>query len=229
MAKCKFGATIDGIRGSVGGVTFSANGSGPYLKAYRRPIIRTSTDQMPLRQHLAQAGYQWDQLTVQQRADWDDFADAPNEIDKDAWDDQRFLTGFLWFVRAAQRRYYVNGTWPDDAPSGAAQTPLTGLSVFAAPYPGAAQISWTAPHIYATDALIADAAISTHPNAVTPQGYPLIIAAVADAGDGPIDIDLMIAFRIGLLVSGQKLFVRAWNQMQRGPRSVCAYATCIIS
>jgi hypothetical protein len=230
MAKIQIGAPLTGIRGTVGGIVFSANASGPYAKILTKPITRFSAWQMPFRQQLSQTGYHWDNLSAPDRADWVTWAAAPTEPDYDPWGVQRYITGFQWYARCAQRRLFVDATWPSTAPSGAQPAAITGLTVTAEPFSlGNSEISWTTPNFGATDVLYATFATSTHPYSVFPTVTPLVIAASPAVGAGPIDVSLIIAIRFGEIISGQKAFVTAWNQNELGVRSVAAYATCLIA
>jgi hypothetical protein len=230
MAKVKIAVTLDGIRGTIGGIVFSENSSGAYAKQLKRPVPRNSSYQQAFRQNLADVGYHWDDLTDGQRADWDAFAANPNELDYDPWSVQRFLTGYQWFARCAQRRLYVDAVWPTDAPTGAAQTPMADLALTAEPFPaGATEVSWSGPHLTATDALIVEFGLNTHPYATTPQTPYLIVAAPYDTGDGPYDISLISELRFGHLVAGQKAFIRAFNQAEAGNRSLASLASVIIT
>ena len=59
MAIIKFGITVVGVRGTVGGGTFSANKSGPYLKAWQYPVVSNTSPELLQRARLSEIPTQW--------------------------------------------------------------------------------------------------------------------------------------------------------------------------
>lgn len=98
MAIIKLGATVVGIRGTVDGLTFSANGSGPYVKGWARGPNPKSPRQAAQRNALAEFASAWRSLTAGQQADWDAYgAAAPQEL-FNSLGESYFVTGFSWFI-----------------------------------------------------------------------------------------------------------------------------------
>lgn len=104
MAITKLGTLIVGIRGSTGGVTFSANRSGTYAKCISTPRNPMTTKQVAQRGYLARMGALWRSLTTGQQDDWAAFAATPPEIDYNSLGDTYLLSGFGWFCRIQTRR-----------------------------------------------------------------------------------------------------------------------------
>lgn len=65
---------ITGASGSVGGVTYSHNRFGLYLRARRKPVNPNTTSQQAVRASLATASSAWRSLTAAQRAAWEVYA-----------------------------------------------------------------------------------------------------------------------------------------------------------
>lgn len=74
MAKIKFSVGIAAASGKVGGNVFSRNGSGAYLKTFAMPVNPNSTKQQNVRASFGALAGAWRNLTVAQRAAWNDMA-----------------------------------------------------------------------------------------------------------------------------------------------------------
>jgi hypothetical protein len=104
MAIVTIALPVTGIRGTIAGVVFSANRSGPFAKGWR-PCTRTRTpNQLTQRGYVAQLGALWRTLTPAEQGDWDTFAAAPPETDYNSLNEVYLLSGFGWFSRIWLRR-----------------------------------------------------------------------------------------------------------------------------
>lgn len=75
MALVKFGAPIDEVRGSIGGVTFSRNRSATFARARKKPRFPRTDPNATAITLLGQFSKLWaTHLTNQQRIDWNDLA-----------------------------------------------------------------------------------------------------------------------------------------------------------
>jgi hypothetical protein len=230
MATVIFGSGVAGIRGKLGGAVFSANQSSCYVKQYVKPVYRHATMQLPIRAQLAKSSAEWTYLSNSDRTDWDNFAAAPNELDYDAWGNQIFLSGYYWFCRCQQRRYYIDPAVQPYPPAGGVQTPLSDLTLDIRPYSvGDSYVEWSAPALAATDALIVEIAISDNISNQRPRSwYLLVYTGVAPTS--PLNITLGVAFRFGdLRPSNTLAYCRAWNQSKYGNRSVVAETSSIVA
>ncbi|HUW59124.1 MAG TPA: hypothetical protein VMZ92_20980, partial [Planctomycetota bacterium] len=71
MANILTSAAITDIRGSMGGLTFSRNAGGAYIRARIKPINPNSARQVAIRQGMAQLSGRWSTvLTAIQRTAW---------------------------------------------------------------------------------------------------------------------------------------------------------------
>lgn len=104
MAKIKFGATVVGARGTLGGITFSANKSGPYIKQWARSSTPRSALQQAQRITWATSAEQWQNLTGAQRTGWDTFASTTAPPEVDAFGDDYRISGFAWYTRSTSLR-----------------------------------------------------------------------------------------------------------------------------
>lgn len=98
MAIIKLGPTVTGIRGTAGGLTFSANRNGPYVKSWSRPQHSVTPNQNIQNGYLAAAAAAWRDITAGQRSDWDDWAENTAPTRFNSLGEPLDLTGFNWFV-----------------------------------------------------------------------------------------------------------------------------------
>ncbi len=115
MAIAKFGILISDARGSVGGVVFSANQSGPYLKLYTLPVNPRSPLQTAQRAIIATAAQAWQQLSSGDRTLWGTYAALPAQDLTNSLGETYSISGFLWFIRISSNLRQA-GEAPRDQP-----------------------------------------------------------------------------------------------------------------
>jgi hypothetical protein len=99
MAKVKMGVVVTGLRGTVGGLTFSANRAGNHAHVWTRSGNARSSLQSGRRQILSVNAQGWRDLDAGSKVDWDDFAKALAQRQTDPFGQYYYLSGFQWFVR----------------------------------------------------------------------------------------------------------------------------------
>ena len=99
MALIKFGPTVVGVRGTVGGITFSANLASPYIKAWAPPVNRRSTPQSTARSSLGGFAASWVGLTQPQRDGWDSYASAVAQDLTNSLGETYSASGFNWYIK----------------------------------------------------------------------------------------------------------------------------------
>jgi hypothetical protein len=103
MAIITFGATVTGARGSVGGITFSANKSGPFIKEKGLPPNPRTPKQAEERGNYSKIPGLWNALTAVQQAAWDTFAALPAQELTNSLGENYFASGFNWFTKCNVR------------------------------------------------------------------------------------------------------------------------------
>jgi len=104
MAKVQYVAPISDVRGTAGGLVYSKNKSGHFVKAWTKPTNPATPKQIGQRGFLAQMGTRWRTLSSAQQTAWDTFAATPPETDYDSLGNAYLLSGFNWMSRIALRR-----------------------------------------------------------------------------------------------------------------------------
>lgn len=105
MAKVLLGATIIGIRGSVGGNTFSANKSGPYVTAKTPRPANRSVRATEVQSFLTGLSRLWSTLNSTQKGLWNTFAAAAAQDQTDSLGQTYSLSGFQWFLKVNMWRF----------------------------------------------------------------------------------------------------------------------------
>jgi hypothetical protein len=230
MAVIQFGPTVTGIRGTIGGVTFSANRTANYAKQWSRPPYSKSLKQLTTRGSLASNASMWAALDAGDKTDWNTFADTPNELDYDAWGAQRFLSGFQWFARAQQRRSTLSLANPGPVPSGAAATAITGLTI--ALQTG---VGGTSTVTYDDDQFPADSALILYLTFKPGQGAAdawrnwKLILATQDPPNGGVSIHSGWYDAFGDIPANWKAYALGYKQHVEGNRSTGASATALVT
>lgn len=119
MAILKFGVIVTGIRGSIGGTTFSQNGSSAYAKAWAQGPQPKSSKQQAQCAALGSMGAYWKALTVAQRAAWDTYAALPAQALTNSLGLTYYASGWNWFVKNVRQQLSVTMSPTYTAPVGA--------------------------------------------------------------------------------------------------------------
>lgn len=229
MAIIKPGIAIAGIRGKLGGLIFSENGTACYAKSYGRSQRTHSVLQVESRARMAGCASAWSGLSAGEKGDWVTFAASPNELDYDPWGDQRFLTGFQWFVRASDRRALVSLDPSATTPSGAAAPAPTGLTCdLYTPGSSGSTITWDSASFAADySAIIFGAMTPSTGSSDLWTGWKLVLAK-QNPGDTGEDIEDEMLVAFGNFPAGWTCFLRVFSQAPEGNRSTVAVTSGLV-
>jgi hypothetical protein len=118
MAIIKLGGVVTGIRGTVGGVTYSANKGGPYAKAWGSGSNARSALQQERRGNVLTMASAWGGMSDAERDAWGVLAAADPEPTYNSLGELVVMSGWGYFVRCNQRRLGVGLDVLTMAPSG---------------------------------------------------------------------------------------------------------------
>lgn len=107
MAIVKLGSLVVGVRGTVGGVVYSAAAGNPYARAWGRSSNPRGVRQMSVRGNLGRLAVLWQGLTAGQREDWDDLAVVDPEPGFNSLGEPITYSGWNYFCRCNARRQLV--------------------------------------------------------------------------------------------------------------------------
>jgi len=139
MAKIKLAAPLSGLRGTIGGVVYSANKSGPYAKPWMKPVNPRTPKQLIARGRLSQFPTLWAGISAAQRTAWDVFAALPAQERTDSLGQTYYASGYNWFVKINVQLDLAGHASRDNCPSlvRPGQPTVDDLIVYSAPDVGA--------------------------------------------------------------------------------------------
>jgi len=219
MTICKFGVIVTGLRGTVGGLTFSANKSGPYARAWSRGANPRSTLQSTHRANLSALAAQWRNIDPANQADWNTWAADPLQELENPLGEGYYISGFLWWVRMSRWLTAVGRDPIETAPL---------LTKPAAPTIAALQVS-----VGASDSIIGYADNTFAPlydctiqlcigpsiGATAKPLKPLFLKGAQLPGGNVLFLTPELTTRFGALTIGMKAFAEVSRQNLEGYRS----------
>jgi len=219
MATCKFAAIISGIRGSLGGLTFSANATSSYVKSWSMPSNPRSEPQNLPRALTALLPSEWRALSSAQRAAWDTWAALPAQARTNSLGQSYYPSGYNQFCLINTRIIPFGTSLRSTPPSSAVPSPpsLTALNA----YTGASnnsEITFSGSPFAALDAIVT-AAIHTGDGLLSHSYRQLILTRDDTNPTSPWDIQSALEDLFGQLSVGQKLYVAVAVQTPDGQRS----------
>jgi hypothetical protein len=127
MAIIQLGSLISGIKGSIGGITFSSNAAGICAKQKVRKRKSVTGKQSLSLQNNNAAVAAWASLSLSNKNAWIAYASLYSKTDR--YGVSKTLTGFNWFVSIFNASMYVNGTFPLVPPTYGLPASLPSFSV----------------------------------------------------------------------------------------------------
>jgi len=228
MGKVKLGATLADARNAVGGIVYSKNQFGAYIRQKVSPVQPRSEVQTKARaqvQHLAT--YWANTLTAAQRQAWISLAQANPVID--VFGDSQILTGLQFFVRVNRNLMKLGEALIPNAPPDQDVTALLSLSLLADVSDAKVQLTFTPTPLAAGEALV------VYMTCLLPQGRAfaqnfLKLVSASTATVSPVNIYGDWVSRYGTLVAGPKLIVEASIlDKTNGAQSAVLQASCTVS
>lgn len=120
MAIVALAAPVSGLRGKIGGIVYSANKSGPYVKAWAKGSNPKTASQSGHRAVIARFAQSWGLLTGVQQQTWIDYAALPAQDKTNSLGEPYSASGFNWYVAINTNLLNAAGTPRDIAPVGVA-------------------------------------------------------------------------------------------------------------
>jgi hypothetical protein len=221
MAIVKLQSPIAGLRGKYGGMIFSANGSGPYVRQWCMPPDPKSVLQTPLRADLTSIRHSWSNLTQGQIDDWNALAAAPPEIDYNSLGEEILLSGSAWHTRVNMRRVLSGDAIEDNCPVNTPVDPPLSFGLYCNDFFDAFPLAFFSYTDDDFDGFYAVLHISVASSSVLQSkttGFRLVWSnTVTDGTLQDIMSELVTVF--GSLTIGNRLFGRLYKQSTTGIRS----------
>jgi len=228
MAILTFQAPVAGLRGKVGGLIYSANKSGPYIKPWGRGSNPRSLLQTAHRATLVRFSQAWRDLTSGERAGWDTYAALPAQDKTNTLGEVYSASGFNWFVEININRADGGQVQLDTAPVGA-RPGVSIINTFDFYETGAAtdtffNLDVTSPGHFGTHVIKAEVTNSIGRVALAEiRTYMINRVDVGTTRDFPFQDEAEAHF--GTLQVGQKMFATIQRQDSEGQRGPAASAS----
>lgn len=210
MAIIRFGGGIADARGSIGGTTFSRNGSGPLIRQRTAGVQPRSTNQHVYRSRASDLAKRFSaSLTDAQRASWRSFAQSNPTLNR--FGNTLVLSAIAMYTKLNSIILLANGLVIDDPPPSLSVSSPTALSISAASgSPGSISVTITDPSVTA-DELAFVWVTSALPSGRSFVSTELRYTHSPNADGLPHDITFYWSQIFGNTPTapGQKIFVRA--------------------
>lgn len=121
MARVTYGESITEYAGSIGGVTFLKNASGPIAKLRSNPPVNPSPDQSTHQTRMAMLVALWPTLSQGEKDSWNTIAAAHDKTTP--WGETKTLSGYQWFLSTNLIRLKITATTQKTAPAWIALSP----------------------------------------------------------------------------------------------------------
>lgn len=228
MAIIKLGVTVVGIRGSLGGITFTSSKSGPYAKAWATGSNPKTQKQQTGRSYLSNQAAGWRALTAAQRTAWDAWAALPAQALINSLGVTYYASGYNWFTKCNIRVIRM-GASPVVAPPTLARpsAPVINTMLFSitgAPTTG--RINYTLGVWTGFQMVIQMQIYNSTGRGTAPSGFKEILL-IALPGGTQTQIQTQYQAVFGTIKLGQKGFVRAYKQTTEGDRSAAGSINAI--
>ncbi len=209
-----------GIRGTLGGITFSANKSGPYCKAWSKSTSIPTPKQNAQRTVFSQMPGEWRDLTQVQRDGWATWAALPAQDLTNSLSETYSISGYSWFVKINTWRNTVGRgirtVAPTIAKPGAPTT--TTLVVTDTAEAGDAKITYPAATYAGFDQFISSSLQQSTANQHPSNTFRTLFVDLTP-GNLQAEFRAEIDALYGIIQEDQRVAVRAYRQTTEGYRS----------
>lgn len=131
MARVTYGDSITEYAGSIGGVTFQRNPSGPIAKLRSRPIVNPSPDQSIYQINMAKSVAFWPTLSQVNKDLWDAFAVAHDHTTP--WGETKTLSGYQWFLSVSLNMLFMERAILSSPPAWVVYSPPPSFTIQVSP------------------------------------------------------------------------------------------------
>lgn len=141
MALVKFGAGVSEMRGKEGGVIYSRNAYGSYIKQKVSPVNPQTSHQNAQRALMGNLAQAWTTLTAGEKASWVNLGEQVTRVN--VFGDTTYYTGFSLFMRLNRNLSVVGVSAIDNAPTIDVPDPPTFTSITTSVGGATMSLAWT--------------------------------------------------------------------------------------
>jgi len=220
MARVKIGAPLTGIRGTIGGITFSANATATYAKQWSGPRRNGTRLASKSRCVFGRNGSPWREMSDAQRAAWDVYAALPAQELTNSLGQAYYASGWNWFASLNSRLAWIERTAITTPPAGARPAAPTISSVVLEASGGGdtSAITYPVDEFDAYDFVLFGRLWLSQGAVARTAGFFLILASQSP-GASSTNVQSQLESVFGSIPSGARLFASLSRQDQDGQRS----------
>jgi hypothetical protein len=219
MAIVKFGGGVSGIRGTIAGITFTANKAGPYAKAWSRCANIRTQPQTADRAALATLAARWRTLDPGDQADWNTFAADPQQELTNPLGETYYISGFLWWVKMSEWLRAIDRDPIQTAPLAGPPPAPTVLTLTVSAGDVASEITYALNEFGPAFDCFIKLCIGQSTGAYSMPVKPTCLPGWQIPGASPLDISTEVNDAFPTLQLGQKAFAEIYRQTGEGYRS----------
>jgi len=220
-----FAAPVSGIRGKVGGIVYSANKSGPYIKQWGKGSNPRTADQTEHRADLVQFSQRWDSLTTAEKDDWDTYAALPAQDKTNSLGETYSASGFAWYIEINLNLKAGGAAIIDTAPTGGTPgTPILNLVRLFATAGGTASnitLDGASPGLTGLQA-IKGVLVNSEGRTAQAEIRPVMAVTLRFGATNNFRFQTGLEARFGTVQLNQRIFVTTQFQNAEGRRSATA-------
>jgi hypothetical protein len=207
MALIKFGAGISEMRGKEGGVIYSRNAYGSYIKSKVSPINPQTAHQLDQRTKMGNMAQTWAGLSSGQKASWDNLGQQVTRVNR--FGDNTTYTGFSLFMKLNRNIVLVGGTAIDEAPT-VPEVPVLALTSLAADVSDASMdLVWTPTPVTADYKMIYYFTNNILTGRRYVKNFYRFVGRTAPGATSPLDLYTdWFAYFGNLLVAGARIYCK---------------------
>lgn len=206
MAKVKYAAIIDDIKGKIGNTVFQGGKAGPIVRGRVIPINPRSSAQLNVRGNLTSLSKAWASLTENERLAWDSAAASGDWRETDAFGNSFNLSGEQLYLKLNLVIDFIGETRLTNPPSKASFDAITLGALTAAAGTPAMTLAFTGTLSANFQFMIS---ASAQVSAGIMSSKSVSFANIANTtGTSPINVLSAYTSKYGTLVAGRKVFIR---------------------
>lgn len=231
MAIITIAAPLSGIRGKVGGLIYSANKGGPYLKAWARGPNPRTLLQTTHQANLGGLAISWKTLTVAEQDAWDTYAALAAQDLTNSLGETYSISGFNWYIRINLNRLSAGDASTAIAPVGGTPTAPTidFVKAFPTDDPGTTNITLTSGSAGLGERMVIKAVlVNSAGNLATPRVRTFMLTQELDISTLVFPFKSELLEHFGTAQLDQKLFCTIQQQSAEGRRSSPASGSSIM-
>jgi hypothetical protein len=208
MAIMTPGPTVGQVSGRIGGIVYSRNRGGAYIRNGAIPTLSSTPYAVAAKARLADYSKLWADLTSVQKLAWKNWAVQNPVVNR--LGHQITLSGHMAFVQLNVVISNAQGTLISDPPVVAPPSSLITLSATYDIGAGTTNLVFTPSPLGASECLEVWAAVSDNPGVAYVENLYKQIVVSAVATTSPQDWSTFVAARFGTLIVGQQVFFRIY-------------------